>query len=379
MFSRSSIWPQAEVHSLPTGKLDDHAPVDEQAETPGSESIKTDTCPVTRTEKLNSLDRAAPIQTRQRPNLGKYLCSSLAVGFVCLLAYSAWLSYEYRQLRLAQSDLLSEQQQKVADISSYYQQREHDLHLEIADLHLEIISGYDQVAERERLLDSKDLVLAEAENLSLLNQFDVNLRTDDQAAAFADLQSVRSELSQRRMVLTQIPSGMPFAESEDYWISSSYGRRQHPVYKRWHNHTGVDFGLRIGSPVQATADGVVSFVGNNGGYGKTVVVTHSYGFKSYYGHLSKIMVDYGQIVRKSERIALSGNSGVSTGPHLHYEIRYLGKAIKPNSFYNWDMDNYEEFLNQQQQEGPVDVRQLVNNLLYRDIEQSALAQLDNEP
>ena len=83
--------------------------------------------------------------------------------------------------------------------------------MEIADLHLEIISGYDQVAERERLLDSKDLVLAEAENLSLLNQFDVNLRTDDQAAAFADLQSVRSELSQRRMVLTQIPSGMPFA------------------------------------------------------------------------------------------------------------------------------------------------------------------------
>ena len=92
---------------MPTGKLDDHAPV-EQAETPDQESIKTDPRPVTRTEKISSLDRAAPIQTRQIPNLGKYLCSSLAVGFVCLLAYSAWLSYEYRQLRLAQSDLLSE-------------------------------------------------------------------------------------------------------------------------------------------------------------------------------------------------------------------------------------------------------------------------------
>lgn len=112
-------------------------------------------------------------------------------------------------------------------------------------------------------------------------------------------------------------------------ITSRFGPRIHPIFGTPDFHTGVDFAVPEGTPVHAAASGVVSFAGERGGYGLLVVVEHRGGFSTYYGHLSKILVEVGQYVEQGQVIALSGNTGLSTGPHLHFEIRRQGRPIDP--------------------------------------------------
>lgn len=95
--------------------------------------------------------------------------------------------------------------------------------------------------------------------------------------------------------------------------------------------------------VYATADGIVSYVQSRdrGGFGRVVKIMHGYGFQTVYAHLNKTEVKLGQVVRKGDLLGLSGNSGRSSGPHLHYEIRYGVKIINPYYFVKWNMKNYE--------------------------------------
>ena len=153
------------------------------------------------------------------------------------------------------------------------------------------------------------------------------------------LDSIDNELGRKLKILYALPSGSPLVE--DTYISSGFGRRKHPIHKRVHLHVGIDLPLRVGDGVVSTADGTVIFVGRKGGYGKTVIVSHAYGFRTSYSHLSKILVSTGEVVAKGDVIAEGGNTGVSTGPHLHYEIRYLGRAINPYRFYNWNLVNFD--------------------------------------
>jgi murein DD-endopeptidase MepM/ murein hydrolase activator NlpD len=115
-------------------------------------------------------------------------------------------------------------------------------------------------------------------------------------------------------------------------LTSLYGPRTHPIYGTPDFHTGIDFGVPEGTPVHAAAAGVVSFAGRQGGYGILVVIEHAGGFSTYYAHLSKALVEVGQFVEQGQIIALSGNTGLSTGPHLHFEIRRFGKPIDPLSW-----------------------------------------------
>ncbi|MGY4707138.1 peptidoglycan DD-metalloendopeptidase family protein [Candidatus Bipolaricaulota sp. J31] len=112
-------------------------------------------------------------------------------------------------------------------------------------------------------------------------------------------------------------------------LTSLFGPRTHPIYGTPDFHTGIDFGVPEGTSVHAAAAGVVSFVGWRGGYGLLVVVDHGNGFTTYYAHLSRALVEAGQFVEQGQVIALSGNTGLSTGPHLHFEIRRYGKPVDP--------------------------------------------------
>ncbi len=116
------------------------------------------------------------------------------------------------------------------------------------------------------------------------------------------------------------------------FIISGFGNRFHPVHHRYINHTGVDLNARYGTPVKAAADGVVEFAGYQSGYGYTVIINHGYGYKTLYAHNSKLLVTQGQKVTKGQKITLSGNSGVSTGPHLHYEVRINNVPVNPVMF-----------------------------------------------
>ena len=114
--------------------------------------------------------------------------------------------------------------------------------------------------------------------------------------------------------------------------TSSYSiRRFHPISKKYKRHTGIDYGAAHGAPIHATAGGTVEFAGRRGGYGKLVVVRHPNGYKTYYGHCSRLLVKKGTHVKQGQAIAKVGRTGLATGPHVHYETRINGKPVNPNS------------------------------------------------
>ena len=114
-------------------------------------------------------------------------------------------------------------------------------------------------------------------------------------------------------------------------VTSKYGYRPHPVTHRYQHHEGIDFRASTGTRVYASQAGRVIFAGWRGGYGKLVGIEHEGDFTTWYGHLSRMRVKVGQTVTKGKVIGLSGNTGVSTGPHLHFEIRYKGRSENPTN------------------------------------------------
>jgi murein DD-endopeptidase MepM/ murein hydrolase activator NlpD len=127
--------------------------------------------------------------------------------------------------------------------------------------------------------------------------------------------------------LRRIPKGQPI----DGWITKGFSSNGHVFGGE---HTGIDFAAKEGTKIKVTADGTVSFVGWDDVYGNLVAVDHKNGYVTYYGHNSKIVVNLGNFVKRGEVIALSGNSGRSSAPHLHYEIRKDGVAVDPKDFLN---------------------------------------------
>jgi len=115
--------------------------------------------------------------------------------------------------------------------------------------------------------------------------------------------------------------------------TSGFGTRRNPFNsRRMEFHKGVDLGCHSGTKIHSARSGEVVFAGYDEGYGNLVIVEHEFGYRSYYGHLSRCLVQRGQMVKPGDIIALSGNTGRSTGPHLHFEIRKNGRAINPLTF-----------------------------------------------
>lgn len=128
------------------------------------------------------------------------------------------------------------------------------------------------------------------------------------------------------MARAAIPSQMPVAARA---LTSAFGMRNHPVLGRRRAHLGIDLAAAYGSPIVATSDGEVSWADWAGGYGLAVAVDHGGGFQTRYGHMSRLNVVPGQHVRKGEIIGFVGSTGLSTGPHLHYEVRVNGQPVNP--------------------------------------------------
>lgn len=141
-------------------------------------------------------------------------------------------------------------------------------------------------------------------------------------------EEIQGFLNDQRSLLAAKPKGWPTKG----WITSDFGMRNSPFSGRRSMHEGMDIAARTGTPIHATADGIVSQSETAPGYGKLVVVDHGYGYKTYYAHNSKIFVKVGQRVKRGERIAAVGNTGSSTGPHLHYEVRLNGVPVNPRKF-----------------------------------------------
>lgn len=151
-------------------------------------------------------------------------------------------------------------------------------------------------------------------------------------------------LSQNTELMAEsIPAIWPINKNNLRGRIGAFGSRRHPVTGRMHGHQGIDLGGRTGDPVYATGNGTVAF-DNMGasGYGKQIVIDHGFGYKTRYAHLSKLLVVPGQKVRRGELIGEVGSTGRSTGPHLHYEVIYMGRVVDPLNYFSRDMSE-EEF------------------------------------
>jgi murein DD-endopeptidase MepM/ murein hydrolase activator NlpD len=139
--------------------------------------------------------------------------------------------------------------------------------------------------------------------------------------------------------LQEIPQVMP---ADIRSISSGFGYRRDPFNGHAAMHAGLDFRAPYGAPIHAAADGTVSFVGTKSGYGNVVEVSHGNGMITRYAHMSRFASRVGQDVKAGDVIGRIGNSGRSTGPHLHFEVRINGNAVNPRPFLESAPDVLEE-------------------------------------
>ncbi len=152
---------------------------------------------------------------------------------------------------------------------------------------------------------------------------------------------------EKEQFLSSIPAISPIADKDLTRFASGYGYRIHPIYRTLKMHTGIDLTAPVGTPVFVTGDGVVVNAGYTpGGYGNKVIVDHGFGFKTLYGHLNNITVRVGQRIKRGEKIGTVGNTGRSTAPHLHYEVRKNNKTENPVNYYYNDItpEEYDQMV-----------------------------------
>lgn len=154
-------------------------------------------------------------------------------------------------------------------------------------------------------------------------------------------------MKKKEDILAATPAIRPIKDLK--YVASGFGMRLHPIYKTMHFHEGMDFAAPTGTDVIATADGVVAetdFRNYNRSYGLMVRIDHGYGYETLYGHLSDILVRRGEQVKRGQVIAKVGNTGQSTGPHLHYEVHKGGKIMNPVGYYFNDLTpaEYDQML-----------------------------------
>lgn len=165
-----------------------------------------------------------------------------------------------------------------------------------------------------------------------------------QEKSFNDIEVM---VKNKEKLLAAIPAIQPVSDKDLTRIASGFGRRIDPVYKVPKFHAGLDFTAPVGTPIYATADGVVKEAGYNaGGYGNRVVISHGYGYETLYGHMYRIKTRSGRKVRRGEVIGYVGSTGKSTGPHCHYEVHRSSNPVDPVYYFYNDLtpEQYDRLL-----------------------------------
>jgi len=161
-----------------------------------------------------------------------------------------------------------------------------------------------------------------------------------QSGYLADLYS---KARSHQKLIASMPSIQPISPADTWRITSSYGFRWDPFTNKRRMHQGIDLAGEIGLTIHATGDGtVISAIDAKNGYGKEVIIDHGFGYISRYAHLHRIDVNFGDSVKRGQQIGLLGNTGRSTGPHLHYEVIHENRTMNPKLFY-FENINGEEF------------------------------------
>ena len=207
-------------------------------------------------------------------------------------------------------------------------------------------SGFGGINRYKKLEGYKnsELVIESSKKLDILSK---QLYTQSKS-----LDDIVSLAENKEKLFLHIPAIQPVANKNLKRMASGYGWRWHPILKYRKFHAGMDFSAKTGTPIYSTGDGVVRKVISAGGYGKHIVIDHGFGYETLYGHMSKFNVKKGQKVKRGEVIGFVGNTGLSSGPHLHYEVHKNKKVMNPVNFYYNDLtsEEYDILLTMAQQE-----------------------------
>ncbi|MBL7839902.1 MAG: M23 family metallopeptidase [Cyclobacteriaceae bacterium] len=202
------------------------------------------------------------------------------------------------------------------------------------------VGGADRYADiRDKNLIDEDMIIALSEKVDKLKRkVYIELKSQDE---------LRSLAEKKVKLFAAIPAIQPISNKQLVALASGFGVRIHPIYKVKKMHTGIDFAAPIGTPIYATADGKVEELSVKfSGYGKMVVLDHGFGYKTRYAHMHDFAVRTGQNIKRGELIGYVGDTGVSTAPHLHYEVMLNGVLINPVHYFFNDLspDEYEKIV-----------------------------------
>jgi len=205
---------------------------------------------------------------------------------------------------------------------------------------------YETMTQVQKNLFEKEHELEEAS--IRMDQIESRMGLSSSEESALDKRIVQAELTAEQLapLMRYIPNGSPV---EYKGITSKFGYRTHPKLKTREFHRGSDMRAKMNTPVYATADAVVEFAGyhKSSGFGNLIILSHNYGFRTYFGHLNKVVVKSGTYIRKGDLIGYTGNSGLSSGPHLHYEVRYIQRSLNPYWFIKWNAENFEQIMSKE--------------------------------
>jgi murein DD-endopeptidase MepM/ murein hydrolase activator NlpD len=198
------------------------------------------------------------------------------------------------------------------------------------------VGGSDRYADiREKNIIHEDVILKLHESVDKLRRkVYIESKSQDEVVQLAE---------NKEKLFAAIPAIQPVANKELLALASGFGMRVHPIYKVKKMHTGVDFAATIGTPIYATADGLIDKMEVNfSGYGKMIEIDHGFGYRTRYAHMHGFAVRHGQHVKRGELIGYVGDTGLSTAPHLHYEVFINGAYVNPIHYFFNDL-NAEEY------------------------------------
>ena len=210
-------------------------------------------------------------------------------------------------------------------------------------------SGYGGTNRYKHLLEASnsELVVSPTRKMDMLRK-----QLYIQSNSFEELIKMGQNQKERNQC---IPAIQPISNKDLKQTASGYGMRIDPIYRTPRFHSGMDFSAKTGTDVYATGNGKVTMAGWKQGYGNCIVINHGYGFQTLYGHLSKYKVRVGQKVKRGEVIGEVGNTGKSTGSHLHYEVLVRGKHDNPSKYYYMDLtpEEYDRMIQIAENHGQV--------------------------
>jgi len=280
-----------------------------------------------------------------------FLSSIILSFFILLIFYQFFDSPKEKSLKLeiqnltSQYDVINNNMKQVEIVLDEIQDRDDNIYRVIfeADPIPNSIrkQGFGGVNRYEKLLglSNSELIINTSKKIDqLTKQLYLQSKSFDEVINLAKNKS---------NMLASIPAIQPVANKDLKRMASGYGYRIHPIYKTRKMHYGMDFSAKTGTEIYSTGDGVVSKVKRSKrGYGNYIKINHGFGYETLYAHMSKYIVKKGQKVKRGEVIGYVGNSGISTAPHLHYEVRKDNKKINPVNFYYNDLSpkEYEKML-----------------------------------